>query len=349
MKEETCNFLEFIQNKLSEDSLAGAEWNHYIDLLPKIYASDINFRLLFDWHIDLFLANGRASWRIKDINNAIVDSYEDTRFTKQISLIYQYGEKHCNKNGCHYRELIAFHARNNLKGHKLLEIGGVTPNNIIFDQLKISLYTNIESPDYIHAEDGDSYSMGSKSHRHKTTLLCNAEELTERCKESSFDSIFSVACFEHIYDLPKALNACYRVLKKGGSLYTFFAPIYSHPIEGDHGVLQNHPLLSGIPTGFHLLAKDDQRKKLVNAGINNPNEIEIYLGRVNFNRIPNRLLYEDYEKILTESPFHVLELSRQENFNLSKSHEELFKEIRSSNRPKGNLMTMGFRAHLIKI
>ena len=36
-------------------------------------------------------------------------------------------------------------------------------------------------------------------------ILCNAEDLDKYVGSNSVDEVFSVACFEHIYDLPKAL------------------------------------------------------------------------------------------------------------------------------------------------
>ena len=69
---------------------------------------------------------------------------------------------------------------------------------------------------------------------------------------------------------------------------------------------------------------------------------------VNFDRVPNRLLYEDYERICTESPYLVLELDRQDCLNLSKHYANEFKEVRRSNPKIQNMMTVGFRVHLLK-
>ena len=112
-----------------------------------------------------------------------------------------------------FREIIIFHAKNNLKGKKLLEIGGVLPNQLLFDDLGVSKYINIESPDYIDAESGESYSSKYQPHKDKETIYCNAEEVENYIEDESIDSIFSVACFEHIYDLPEALKCCHKCLK----------------------------------------------------------------------------------------------------------------------------------------
>ena len=79
---------------------------------------------------------------------------------------------------------------------------------------------------------------------------------------------------------------------------------------------------------------EDQRNKLINSGISDRKEIQNFFGTVNFNRIPNRLLYEDYERICTESSYLVLELEleleldRLDSFNLSKAYTKEFKEVR---------------------
>ncbi len=84
------------------------------------------------------------------------------------------------------------------------------------------------------------------------------------------------------------------------------------------------------------------------AGISNPKEIQDFLGNVNFNRIPNRSKYEYYERILTESPFWVMELKRLDWFNISKEYPSQVKEVRESNPSVGNTMKMGFRTLLLK-
>ena len=342
MKQETHNFLNFVDQELDAGSFLIQKWKEYLRMLPHIYNGDIVFRLLFDWHWDLAAKNGRAAM-LKTPNIC----REHPIFTKQVELIGGVGETLHNLN-YQYRELILFHARTNLRGKSLLEIGGSLPNDLLFDHLGIESYINIESPDYIEAESGSAYSSLHGDHERRQTIFCNAEEIDKKVKSESIDNIFSVACFEHIYDLPLALEACHSCSKRGGTLFSFFAPIYSRIDEGDHGVIPQHEKFPGKPIGLHLLTLEDQRKKLINAGIIDPKEIQHFLGKVNFDRVPNRLLYEDYERICTESPYSVLELNRQETYNLSKIFPHQFAEVRSSNTHIKNMITSGFRIHLIK-
>ena len=346
MNQETQSLLDFVDRKLNLENFSIKNWKEYLRRLPYIYNNDISFRLLFDWHWDLALKNGRASFRSNSINT------EDPIYTKQIELIIACGNGLHNL-GYQYQELIKFHARCDLRGKSFLEIGGSLPNDLLFEHLEIDSYINIESPDYIDAESGAAYSERHGKHERRQTILCNAEEIKKKVRPESIDSFFSVACFEHIYDLPVALEGCHACSKKGGTLFSFFAPIYSQIRDGDHGAIpwRKQPWrenFSEKPIGLHLLNPEDQRKKLINAGITEPNHIQDFLGRVNFYRVPNRLLYEDYEKICTESPYTVLELDRQESYNLSKAFPKQFKEVRESNTNINNMMTSGFRIHLLK-
>ncbi len=334
MLKETKSFLDFFDKKLSTKPIDPSDWKAYIDNLPNIYQQDLSFRLLFDWHSDLQYNVGETA----------MSKASEPIFSKQIEVIDEIA--HLYNSPYQIRELIYYHAKSNLKGKKLLEIGGVSPNDILFDLLGISEYINIESPDYIDLEDGISYSEKFKPHEKKKTILCNAEDINSYIENESQDFIFSVACFEHIYDLEKALISCHSCLKNNGYLYSYFAPIYSSLEEGDHGVIPDHKLFETKPIGLHLLSANDQRKRLIKNGIRDPREIQDLLANINFNRCPNRLLYEDYEKILTESPFFVFELKRLDFLNLSKKYSLEIKEIRESNPLIGNMISIGFRVLL---
>ena len=341
MKQETHNFLNFVDQELNFKNVSIEKWKEYLRRLPHIYNGDISFRLLFDWHWELASNSGRAWFKSPTICT------EDPIYSKQTQLILA-AEHNLHSLDYQYRELILFHARTDLRSKSLLEIGGSLPNDLLFEYLGIDSYINIESPDYIEAESGSAYSSTHGDHERRQTIFCNAEEIDKKVTPESIDNIFSVACFEHIYDLPSALKACHTCSKKGGTLYSYFAPIYSYIEQGDHGVIPQHEKLPEKPIGLHLLSPKDQRKKLISAGITDPKEIQDFLGRVNFDRVPNRLLYEDYERICTESPYAVLELDRQDCFNLSKHYAKEFKEVRDSNPKIQNMMTIGFRIHLVK-
>ncbi len=341
MKEETSDFLDFIKKDLNPPFIHLDSYNYYLRKLPYIYNNDITFRLLFDWHFKLDNRHGSAWYRPSGTH------LKDELFEQQVALINGWGKNMYNSS-YQYRELILFHARVDLQNKCLLEIGGSTHNDLIFETLRVHQYINIESPDYIDASGNSTYSEKHLSHPNRKTIFTNAEKINSFLESKSIDHIFSVACFEHIYDLEAALIGSYNCLKERGTLYSYFAPIYSYLEDGDHGVIPEHKLFANKPIGLHLLSNIDQRKELVDAGICNPTEIQDVLGRINFDRIPNRLKYEEYEKILTESPFRVIDLERLDNLNLSKKYPKVFDQVRRSNKNVGNMMTGGFRVFLIK-
>ena len=68
MKQETQNFLNFVDQELNLGSITINKWKEYLQRLPHIYNSDISFRLLFDWHWDLDSSIGRASLKSSRID-----------------------------------------------------------------------------------------------------------------------------------------------------------------------------------------------------------------------------------------------------------------------------------------
>ena len=143
MKQETKSFLDFVDREFNPGSITIEKWKDYLNRLPHIYKSDIAFRLLFDWHWDLNLGIGRACFRTPKICT------EDPIFTKQIQLITTAGSQLYNLD-YQYSEVIKYHARIDLRGKSLLEIGGSLPNDLLFDYLGIESYINIESVSYTH-------------------------------------------------------------------------------------------------------------------------------------------------------------------------------------------------------
>jgi SAM-dependent methyltransferase len=70
----------------------------------------------------------------------------------------------------------------------------------------------------------------------------------DHCAENSIDAVFSRDTFEHVLDLPAALQALRSVLKPGGRIYTGFGPLYNSPF-GDHGLIAGRPRASGGAAG----------------------------------------------------------------------------------------------------
>jgi len=334
MRKDVEDFLKYCTQNIT--AAGGTHFKlaqEYMANLPLIYSHDIEFRLLFDYY---FSPQG-----IRIPANQIHELF----FFQH--LLCQSLCKHYDLN-YQFWQFFVFHAIANTKGKQLLEVGGSLPNEMIFDLFGVEQYINTESPDYIQAESGSSCSEKHGRHAKKQTIFMNAENIHEEIQDNSIDLIFSVACFEHINNLESALASCYKIQKDKGHLYSYFAPIYSYLVDGHHHVIPSHPALSKTPLGFHLLNHNDQRKYLEISGLNNPREIQEFLGAVNFDRIPNRMYYEDYTRILTESQYWVIRLDDVSNHNLSKQHPSEVARVRISNPEIKNLHSMGFRVLLQK-
>jgi len=336
MRKDIKSYLHSLQSITVETGAPPPErCKEYIRILPEFYKLDLEFRLLFDWH---FSPQGR---QLSDSDTHPLFQFQRflaSTLGKSFNLDYQ------------FYQFFIFHAMFDLRGKTILEVGGSLPNNMLFNLFEIKEYINNESPDYIEAESGESYSSKHGEHANRKTIIANAEDIDKQLPKDSVDAIFSVACFEHIYDLPAALRASHAITKPGGVLYSFFAPIYSYLTDGHHGVIPQHERFAETPWGLHLMSAADQRAFLQENGIVHPKEIQNFLGSVNFDRVPNRLLYEDYSKILTESPYYVVRLEDvAANYNISKRFPTETARTRKSNPSIGNIHSQGFRVILQKI
>ena len=84
--EETQKFLDFVDHELDLQNFSLDKWKEYLKRLPTVYNNDVTFRLLFDWHWNLALNQGRAGVRLPSVN------LEVPIFTKQVELIEAVGE-----------------------------------------------------------------------------------------------------------------------------------------------------------------------------------------------------------------------------------------------------------------
>ena len=195
MKHETQKFLNFIDQEIHLESLSIEKWKEYLRRLPHIYNGDITFRLLFDWHWALDLCFGRASYKNPSACTEV------PIYSKQIQLIKTIG--FCLHNlDYQYRELILFHARSDLRGKSLLEIGGSLPNDLLFEYLGVESYINIESPDYIEAKS-KAYSTKHGKHVRKQTIFCDAEEIHKKSIPNQSITSFRLHALSIYMDFPQ--------------------------------------------------------------------------------------------------------------------------------------------------
>ena len=163
MKQETQIFLKFVDQELHTESFSIEKWKEYLQRLPHVYNGDITFRLLFDWHVDLAQGTGRAGAKQASIN------HENLIYTKQIELIKL--AEYSSMDWIPVPRTYTIPRTHWSKKQVSPEIGGSLPNDLLFDHLGVDSYTNIESPDYIEADSGSTYSSQHGSHEEKNDLL----------------------------------------------------------------------------------------------------------------------------------------------------------------------------------
>jgi ubiquinone/menaquinone biosynthesis C-methylase UbiE len=124
-----------------------------------------------------------------------------------------------------------------------------------------------------------------------------------------FDEIFSNSAFEHIQDLDKGLSEMFRILKPGGRLIARFGPIWSssyghHLWLNDNKTLYNYWNVK-LPPYCHLLMKPnelyDHCKKTITDSVTTK-----IVDFVFESDEQNQYFFEDYERMVSESPFKTI-------------------------------------------
>ncbi len=162
--------------------------------------------------------------------------------------------------------------------------------------------------------------------------------------EGYFDVIVSSSAFEHIRGLDQGLVEMHRVLKRGGSLYSMYGPIwstcYGHHIWFNHQGKEYtyHNVI--LPPWCHLLLERSELKDRLKDHAA-PDLIEAILEWVYHSDGQNRLFFEDYETIIRESPFRSLFVKGYDFKELATKYEpgmdpEIFDRLRSRYPRNGN-------------
>lgn len=129
-----------------------------------------------------------------------------------------------------------------LRGKRVLEVGGSLPAEFVKNHLGVAQWTAVEELAYWRTVDKVEKLTDSPLQQQadaKLTaatpdlldkdyvLLDGAIEDAPDALAGQFDVAFSIACFEHVSRLPKALDKIARLLKPGGQLFTMFSPLWS--------------------------------------------------------------------------------------------------------------------------
>jgi SAM-dependent methyltransferase len=122
--------------------------------------------------------------------------------------------------------------------------------------------------------------------------------------DESFDLVYSIASFEHIHDLPRALARIRRVLKPGGLLVSVWSPIWNGFNGHHYGSTLSHPDHRDIalPWAHHILSPERMREYLTAGESFSPQEADRAVEFIFDSPWLNRLGYRDYVRILDASP-----------------------------------------------
>lgn len=143
-----------------------------------------------------------------------------------------------------FSTLLSFY---DIRGKDVLEVGGAMPSGLVLDTLGVNSWTCVQSQEYAaHRNDNQTPSANLGNGRY-SAIYANIEDVGGSADFSQrYDTVFSIACFEHIHKFPQALNVMYQALRPGGCLYSTFAPIWSGP-WGQH-------LTEPVPSRFDAMA-----------------------------------------------------------------------------------------------
>jgi SAM-dependent methyltransferase len=167
------------------------------------------------------------------------------------------------------------------------------------------------NPDVDH---GSAPASGDAGHGRFAIVRADARRLP--FADGCFSAVFTVAAFEHIHDLDRALGELHRVLRPGGIVYSDFGPIWSCSV-GHHvyaivdGVEARHwkPGRNPVPHFAHLLMTPEQlRPRLFEKSWMFDRLADAVIEWIYRGAGINRLFYEDYERLFRESPFEVVHL-----------------------------------------
>lgn len=186
-----------------------------------------------------------------------------------------------------------------LDGKKILDVGCDTHGNLISEIAKrhnvdeiVGMGLNIE-----------------QKHILPSCRLENGDIRKAHYPDNYFDLVISLSAFEHVHNLPLALEEMHRILKPEGILWSRFGPIWScsyghHLWFRNEGQLYNYWNVV-LPPYCHLLM--NQRELYDYCIKKNDRVLASKIADYVYNSSgQNRLFFEDYEVIFKQSDFNIL-------------------------------------------
>ena len=181
-----------------------------------------------------------------------------------------------------------------LSNSSVLELGGALSPSYVFDYLKVKSWYAIEYHQYDDNQfhSGDFASLDSFSRYNYTSSGWESFVNDRSDLFGSFDYIYSISAFEHIYDLKNCLLRLLPFVRQGGCIYSYFTPIWSAP-NGSHGFLP--PQLKSFGDHAHLLFDFQELVQFLQSrfNISSSEAIDLSHNLYRSNQL-NRYSYEDF-------------------------------------------------------
>jgi SAM-dependent methyltransferase len=131
----------------------------------------------------------------------------------------------------------------------------------------------------------------------RTRVEFRVSDLTDIASDN-FDIAISKDVFEHVSDIDGAFNQIFRILKKGGKLYTAIGPLYASPFGFHNRWRSIFPWLGIQVPWLHLLFPE---RVLVNKWNKNYQKKAMTMKELGL----NGLLYRDYLKAVSLAGFRI--------------------------------------------
>lgn len=277
-----------------------------------------------------------------DIILQFIDAYRSqSNLTQYVSLIdsakpfgLEYGPVYHSIRGSDYI--------GGFRNKRILEMGGALPCSYVFQTLKAEDWTAVEYKD--NAQQYAGHDDARYKYYDKGWHDFYREWVTMSGKQ--YDACYSIAAFEHIYDLAGCLNAIHSMLKNAGILYSYFSPIWSAP-EGSHSCAPSE--ISHLGAHRHLMFNYASLQMfLIDRCSVIPERANKLAETLYRSRHINRYTYEDYISIFESSRFRHKEIRPLGAVPFSELYSPDVVEIIRSCHGKLSTSCHGFEVILVK-
>jgi hypothetical protein len=190
------------------------------------------------------------------------------------------------------------------KGLRVLAVGeNLLPREAVLDELGVKQWVCID------AALADSSTASLAQHlpfpQDDYVLLRGAPEHLPPSFDGCFDLVFSIYRFERMASLGAALARMHAALRPGGTLFSYFGPIWSAPTGSRFWIRPdfNFGVAGPMPEWGHLaMDRAELQQHLIDAGVE-ASVVDYLLHQVYESATINRLFFEDYVAAMESSDF----------------------------------------------